>query len=101
MAELTRLLGFMSSWDRQAVLEKYEALFAAAEDPDALTEELGTPTKLAIDLAATYVPTPAPRRQPRRKRRKRFRSSLLSRWSPRGRSRRLNRRPWSGRAPAR
>ena len=60
MAELTRLLGFMSSWDRQAVLEKYEALFAAAEDPDALTEELGTPTKLAIDLAATYVPTPPP-----------------------------------------
>ena len=50
----------MSSWDRQAVLEKYEALFDAAEDPDALTEELGTPTRLAIELARTYVPSPPP-----------------------------------------
>ena len=60
MAELTRLLGFMSSWDRQSVLDEYEARFAAAEDPDALTEELGTPTKLAIDLARTYIPSPPP-----------------------------------------
>ena len=50
----------MSSWDRQAALKKYQALFAAANSPEALIEELGTPTKLAIDLAAVYVPTPAP-----------------------------------------
>ena len=60
MAELTRLLSFMSSWDRRAALEKYNALFDAAEDPEALMEELGTPTRLAIDLARTYVPTAAP-----------------------------------------
>lgn len=60
MAELDRLLGFMSSWDRYAALKKYQALFAAASDEEALIEELGTPTKLAIDLAAAYVPTPSP-----------------------------------------
>ena len=60
MAELTRLLGFMSSWDRQAALKKYEALLSSAEDPEAMMEELGTPTRLAIDLARTYVPSPAP-----------------------------------------
>ena len=50
----------MSSWDRYSALKKYQALFAAASDEQALIEELGTPTKLAIDLAATYVPTPSP-----------------------------------------
>jgi len=60
LAELERLLGFMSSWDRQAALKKYQSLFAAAHTPETLMEELGTPTKLAIGLAATYVPTPAP-----------------------------------------
>ena len=51
MAELDRLLGFMSSWDRDIALKKYQALSAAASDEQALIEELGTPTKLAIDLA--------------------------------------------------
>lgn len=60
MAELDRLLGFMSSWDRQAALRKYRALFAASEDEQALMDELGTPTKLAIELAASYVPTRPP-----------------------------------------
>ena len=60
MAELDRLLGFMSSWDRQAALKKYRALFAASEDEQALMDELGTPTKLAIELAASYVPTRPP-----------------------------------------
>ena len=60
MAELSRLLGFMSSWDRQAALKKYDALFDTAEDPEALIEELGTPTRLAIELARSYVPTAAP-----------------------------------------
>jgi len=60
MAELDRLLGFMSSWDRQAALRKYRALFAASTDEQALMDELGTPTKLAIELAASYVPTRPP-----------------------------------------
>ena len=50
----------MSSWDRQDALNKYRAMFAACADEEALMEELGTPTKLAIDLAATYVPSPSP-----------------------------------------
>lgn len=50
----------MSSWDRQAALKKYQALFAASTDSEALMEELGTPTKLAIELAASYVPTRSP-----------------------------------------
>ena len=60
MAELDRLLGFMSSWDRQAALRKYRALFAASVDEEALMDELGTPTKVAIELAASYVPTRPP-----------------------------------------
>ena len=50
----------MSSWDRQAALKKYQSLFAASADKEALMEELGTPTKLAIELAASYVPTRSP-----------------------------------------
>jgi uncharacterized membrane protein len=60
LAELDRLLGFMSSWDRQAALKKYRALFDACADEQALMDELGTPTKLAIELAASYVPTRPP-----------------------------------------
>ena len=50
----------MSSWDRQDALTKYRAMFASCADEEALMEDLGTPTKLAISLAATYVPTPSP-----------------------------------------
>ena len=50
----------MSSWDRQAALKKYQSLFAASTDAEALMEELGTPTKLAIELAASYVPSRSP-----------------------------------------
>ena len=50
----------MSSWDRQAALKKYRAMFASCRDEQALIEELGTPTKQAIDLAASYVPTRPP-----------------------------------------
>ena len=60
MAELDRLLGFMSSWDRQAAMKKYQALFDASADTEALIEELGTPTKLSVALAASYVPSPSP-----------------------------------------
>ena len=50
----------MSSWDRQAALKKYRTMFAASPDEAALIEELGTPTKVAIDLAASYVPSRPP-----------------------------------------
>ena len=60
MAELTKLLGFMSSWDRQAVLAEYAAKFEDCTDFDALVESLGTPTRVAIGLARDYVPTPPP-----------------------------------------
>jgi hypothetical protein len=60
MAELARLLGFMSSWDRQAVLAEYAKKIEYCPDPDKLVEMLGTPTKVAIDLAQNYVPTPPP-----------------------------------------
>lgn len=61
VAELERLLSFMSSWDRQAAIEKYTAMFDEAEDVDVLIAKLGSPTKLAISLAREYVPTEPPR----------------------------------------
>lgn len=64
MTELRRLLSFMSSWDREAALEHYGAMLAESEDPEALMEALGTPTKLAIELARAYVPSPAPEPEP-------------------------------------
>lgn len=60
MAELAKLLGFMSAWDRRATLQKYEALFDEAADQEELIATIGTPTKLAISLALNYVPSPAP-----------------------------------------
>ncbi|MGN1002118.1 MAG: hypothetical protein ACI4PC_05055 [Oscillospiraceae bacterium] len=60
VAELERLLSFMSSWDRQAVIDKYTAMFDEAEDVDILIAKLGSPTKLAISLAREYVPTEPP-----------------------------------------
>lgn len=53
-------MGFMSSWDRQAVLQQYEARFASARNVEALIEELGSPTVVAIELARTYVPSAPP-----------------------------------------
>ncbi len=50
----------MSSWDRQAALKKYQTLLASSRDVQAAMDELGTPTKLAIELAASYVPTRPP-----------------------------------------
>lgn len=60
LAELEKLLGFMSTWDRKAAIEKYSALFDEAGDEAALIKMLGTPTRLAISLAGSYVPTPMP-----------------------------------------
>lgn len=58
LAELSKLLSFMSSRDRQAIMDKYTAMFDEAGDEDALMRELGTPTKIAIGLAGDYVPSP-------------------------------------------
>lgn len=60
MAELSKLLGFMSAWDRRDALAKYDAMFDEAADEAELIETLGSPTKLAIGLALNYVPSPPP-----------------------------------------
>lgn len=60
MTELAKLLAFMSPWDRQATLRRYERRFDAAEDEDELIERLGTPTKVAVMLADGYVSSPPP-----------------------------------------
>lgn len=60
MAELSKLLGFMSAWDRRDALIKYDALFDEAADEAEFIAELGSPTKLAIGLALNYVPSPPP-----------------------------------------
>ena len=64
MAELSKLLGFMSAWDRREALMKYEAMFDEASDEAELIASLGSPTKLAIGLALNYVPSPAPASMP-------------------------------------
>ena len=60
MAELSKLLGFMSAWDRRDTLIKYDALFDEAADEEEFIASLGSPTKLAIGLALNYVPSPPP-----------------------------------------
>lgn len=57
LAELRRLLVFMTESDRAIVMEKYTAKFdAAGEDGEAaLIEKLGSPTKVAISLSRGYV----------------------------------------------
>lgn len=57
LAELRRLLVFMTESDRNIVMEKYTAQFdAAGEDGEAaLIEKLGSPTKVAISLSRGYV----------------------------------------------
>ena len=60
MAELNKLLAFMSSWDRQATLDRYEAMFDEGGDPEAVMETLGSPTKVAVDLAKDYISSRPP-----------------------------------------
>ena len=63
LAELTKLLGFMSSWDREAALEKYGALYDECATEDEVAERLGSPTRLAIAIARDYIPTaPEPKK---------------------------------------
>lgn len=60
MAELNKLLAFMSSWDRQATLDRYEAMFDEGGDPEAVMERLGSPTKAAVELAKDYISSRPP-----------------------------------------
>lgn len=46
----------MAARDREAALAEYAAKFAACENDEALIEQLGTPTKVAIGLALDYTP---------------------------------------------
>lgn len=62
LAELEKLLGFMSSWDRQAAMARYAAQFDAGGDDETVIETLGTPTRVAFLLAQDYVPSPPPER---------------------------------------
>lgn len=58
LAELRRLLVFMTESDRNIAMEKYAAKFDAAGERGeaALLEKLGSPTKVAIALSRGYVP---------------------------------------------
>lgn len=57
LAELRRLLVFMTDSDRNIALEKYTLMFdeAGEEGEAALLESLGSPTKAAITLSRGYV----------------------------------------------
>ena len=50
----------MASRDRERVLADYAAKFDACSDTEALVKLLGTPTKVAIDLAMHYAPAESP-----------------------------------------
>ena len=54
------MLGFMSAWDREAVLERYKREFDGIRSDEEVIEAIGTPTKIAVDIARNYVPTPRP-----------------------------------------
>lgn len=58
LAELSRLLVFMTEEDRTETIRRYIAMFdaAGAEGETALIEELGTPTRVAIMLSRGYEP---------------------------------------------
>lgn len=64
IAELEKLLGFMSPWDRQAVIRRYERRIEEADDPEQLLEMFGTATKVAVMLADGYVSSPPPEHVP-------------------------------------
>lgn len=55
--KLERLLMFMTSTDRQATIERYKAMLWATDNEFELMNELGTPQKLAVNLAKNYVPS--------------------------------------------
>ena len=51
----------MASRDRERVLADYSAKFDACSDTEALVKLLGSPTKVAIDLAMNYAPAEPPK----------------------------------------
>ncbi|MCD7846407.1 MAG: hypothetical protein LUG57_11290, partial [Oscillospiraceae bacterium] len=77
LAELQRLLVFMTEEDRELTVQRYGELFDAAgpEGEEALVKQIGSPTKAAISLSRGYepgglgdvlppVPAPEPEAQP-------------------------------------
>ena len=54
MAELSKLLAFMFKEDKEDILAHYNKMLDEAEDEQALLEELGSPTKLAVTISRTY-----------------------------------------------
>lgn len=58
LAELQRLLVFMTEEDRELVVHRYGALFdeVGPEGEQALAERIGSPTKAAISLSRGYEP---------------------------------------------
>lgn len=58
LAELTKLISYMSLKDREAVVAQYAKRFDEAGDDEEVIAELGTPTQVAISLAGSYIPSP-------------------------------------------
>ncbi len=58
LAELSRLLLFMTTDDREETVSRYEDLFdqAGPEGEDALLQRIGSPTRIAIRLSRDYAP---------------------------------------------
>ena len=54
MAELSKLLTFVQKEDKQSILQHYNELLDNAEDEQALLEEFGSPTKLAVTISRGY-----------------------------------------------
>lgn len=54
MAELSKLLAFMFKEDKAEILAQYNKMLDEAEDEQALLEEFGSPTKLAVTISRTY-----------------------------------------------
>lgn len=61
IAELSHLLYYMTPWDRDAAIEKYDRILAESDDPDAMIQEIGTPMKLAVTLSRGYEASPEPK----------------------------------------
>ena len=54
LTELGKLLTFMYEEDRQTALSMFEEMFRTANDPVALLQMLGSPTKQAVSIARAY-----------------------------------------------
>ena len=60
LAELGKLLTYMTPWDRERTLEYIGKRFDEAENEAALLQELGTPVRLAVLYNRGYNPSPDP-----------------------------------------